>query len=86
MNRNSVLKRTLVQLRPAFHATGMGVTKGYQQIHDQLFPAPIKLGRQSLVPSDELEEVIAARIAGRSEEQIRALIQRLHAQRQGASA
>lgn len=81
MFRHSALTRTLLPLRPAFEAIGLRATAGYEQIKRGTFPAPIHDGRRSLIPSDELEEVIAARIAGQSEQEIRELVQRLHAQR-----
>ncbi len=81
MFQHANLVRTLVPLRPAFQAVGLRTTAGYEQIKNQLFPVPIKDGRRSLVPSNELDEIIAARIAGQSEQQIRALVQRLHQQR-----
>jgi len=85
MFRHASLVRTLIPLRPAFQAVGLHTTAGYDQIHRKVFPEPIKDGRRSLVPSDELEAVIAARIAGRTESEIRALVERMHAQRQAGA-
>jgi|GEM_PF-2240749 len=82
MHRFATLSRTLVPLRSALEAAGVPVSVGYEQIRRQVFPAPVKDGRRSLVPSDEVEAVIAARIAGQDESQIRGIVQRLHAQRQ----
>jgi len=61
------IARSLIPLRPAFQAVGLGPAAGYLQIRGKVFPEPVKQGRKSLIPSDELEQVIAARIAGRSE-------------------
>ena len=76
------LSRRLLPLRNALEGAGVPLSVGYEQIRRQVFPTPIKDGRRSLVPSDEVEAVIAARIAGRTEPEIRALVQRLLALRQ----
>lgn len=62
--------------------TGYSKTKVYDQIGDGLFPKPIKIGRRaSGWPSDEVETVIAARIAEQSEDNIRRIVQRMYEKR-----
>lgn len=43
-----------------------------------LFPRPVKLGRVSARPSEAVNAVIAARIAGKSDDEIRAIVEDLH--------
>lgn len=86
MLQTVALARTLVPVLHAFQAVGLRTSAGYGQIRQSLFPAPIKDGRRSLVPSDELDAVIAARIAGQTEDQIRELVQRLHRERSALAA
>ena len=53
----------------------------YEDIRDGLMTKPIKLGRSSRWPRHEHQAIAAARIAGHSEEQIRRLVDDLHALR-----
>lgn len=54
----------------------------YGNIREGLWTLPVKIGeRSSAWPSDEVEALIAARIAGASKEQIRELVKQLHAKR-----
>lgn len=54
----------------------------YADIKDGLFVKPILIGRRSTATPDyEVDILIAARIAGKSDEEIRALVQKLHAAR-----
>ena len=57
----------------------------YADIKAGLFPPPIKIGpRAAAHPENETEAVQAARIAGKSDDEIRALVKQLVAQRQAA--
>ena len=54
----------------------------YNAIRDGLFPAGVKIGQRAKGwPSDEVAAVIAARIAGKSDDELRALVVRLHTKR-----
>lgn len=54
----------------------------YEAISNGVFPGPIKIGPQSSAwPSHEVDAVIAARIAGRSADEIRELVRRLTEER-----
>lgn len=54
----------------------------YGLIRVGLWTQPVKIGeRSSGWPDDEVKAIIAARIAGASDEQIRELVNRLHAKR-----
>ena len=55
----------------------------YGEINDDLFTKPVAIcGRRAVGwPQEEVEAIVAARIAGCSNEQIRALVVKLHAAR-----
>jgi prophage regulatory protein len=56
------------------------------QIPAGLFPPPVKIGRRaSAWPRSETEAVNAARIAGKGEDEIRALVSKLEAARKAAA-
>ena len=54
----------------------------YNAIKAGLFPTGVAIGQRSKGwPSDEVQAINAARIAGKSEAEIRELVKRLHAKR-----
>ena len=54
----------------------------YNAINAGLFTEPVKIGERSVGwPDDEVKAICAARIAGKSEDEIRELVKRLHAKR-----
>lgn len=54
----------------------------YGLIRSGLWTHPVKIGeRSSGWPDDEVKAINAARVAGASDEQIRALVKQLHAKR-----
>jgi prophage regulatory protein len=54
----------------------------YNAIRAGLFPVGVKIGQRAKGwPSYEVEAVIAARIAGKSDDELKALVKRLHAKR-----
>lgn len=65
-----------------------GISKSlvYMLIGDNLLPKPIKIagGRPSRWLKSELDAILAAQIAGKSKDDIRALVADLHAKRGGA--
>ena len=64
-------------------ATGYRSTASiYQLIKKGLWPKPVNINVRSVGwPSDEVIAINAARIAGRTDDQIRELVERLHAKR-----
>ena len=55
--------------------TGMARPTLYQKMAEGLFPRPIKLGEKSSAwPAFEVSRLCAARIAGKSDDEIRALV------------
>lgn len=72
----------LVRLGPAFAALGKGKTAAYAEISRGLLPRPIHVGpRARGFLASEVQAINAARAAGRTDEEIRALVQRLQAAR-----
>lgn len=54
----------------------------YNAINDGLWTKPVKIGQRSVGwPDFEVEAICAARIAGKSEDEIRELVKLLHAKR-----
>ena len=54
----------------------------YGLIRQGLLPQPVKIGeRSSGWPDDEVRAINAARIAGKSDEQVRELVRQLHVRR-----
>ncbi len=54
----------------------------YNAIKAGTFTKPVQIGQRSVGwPSDEVQAINAARIAGKSETEIRELVNRLHAKR-----
>jgi prophage regulatory protein len=72
----------LIRLPQVRSTTGDGTTKVYQDIQDGLLPRPVKRARSSYWPEHEIDAVVAARIAGRTDDQIRILVAELVAARQ----
>ena len=55
----------------------------YTQIREGLFTKPVPIGARSVGwPSHEVEAIVAARVAGKTDDQIRELVELLHKQRQ----
>lgn len=55
----------------------------YNAVRDGLLTQQIRTGQRSVGwPSHEVEAIVAARIAGKTNDEIRALVRELHAQRQ----
>ena len=74
----SIIRMSAVQTE-----TGLkGNTSVYEQVRRGLLTEPVSIGQRSVGwPLHEVKAVVAARIAGKTEEEIRALVQRLHAKR-----
>jgi prophage regulatory protein len=73
---------TLCKLRATLEATGENRSGLYAKIKDGLFMRGVKLGRRAVGwPKGEIAAINAARIAGKSEEQIRAIVRQIEANR-----
>jgi len=72
----------LLKLADVSRIFGFSRTSIYEQIRDGVFTKPIKVGpKTSRWPDFEVEQIIKARISGKTTKQIRALITSLHASR-----
>jgi len=77
----AILRRKQVQAR-----TGLSRSTMYDRIKAGTFPRPVALGPRAVGwPEDEVAALNAARIAGRSDEEIRTLVARMEATRRIAS-
>jgi prophage regulatory protein len=75
----------LIRERERHEFTGVPQSTWYEQIAAGLAPPPIKLGKSAAAyPQSELSALNAARIAGKPEDEIRRLVQRLVAARASA--
>lgn len=76
----------LLRLDNMREATGLSRATIYSRINDGLLPKPIRYGeRISVWPSNEVEEVTKATIAGKSADEIRQIVANLHEQRHAAA-
>lgn len=66
--------------------TGLSHTKLYQEIRRKKFIPPVKVGKRSLWPAHEIEEICRAWIAGRTDAEITALVTALEAARKSQNA
>ena len=66
--------------------TGLSHTKLYQEIRKKKFLQPVKVGKRSLWPAHEIEEICRAWIAGRTDAEIIALVAKLEAARKCKNA
>ena len=79
---NLILRRKQVEA-----ATGYSRSTIYLRIAQGLFVKPVSIGARAVgFPAGEVEAINAARIAGKSEADIRALVAKLQAARSAARA
>jgi prophage regulatory protein len=72
----------LLRLPDACAVTGFRRSALYEQINRGLIPHPVNITAKSVAwPEDELVAVNRARVAGKGDDEIRALVARLEAQR-----
>lgn len=77
---------TLLRLPKVIELTGLGRSVIYERVKAGLLPAPIKLGpRVSVWPANEIDACNDAIVKGLSDEERRALVQRMHAQRRAGA-
>ena len=74
---NALFRRPIVE-----QATGDSRSTIYRKISKGLFTKPVSIGGDRVAwPANEVQAIINARIAGKSEEAIKALVLELHDQR-----
>ena len=72
----------ILRLPSTLDRTGNGRSTHYQHIANGLWPPPVRIGSRSVGwPEHECEAVIAARIGGKSDDEIRSLVTALVAAR-----
>lgn len=77
---------TILRLPAVLRERGRSRSAHYLDIQQGLFTHPVSIGARAVGwPSDEVAALNAARIAGKSEEQIRALVVALEAARKSAA-
>lgn len=84
MNVNTAsVRNALLQVRQAQTAAGYkSKSSFYTDVAAGLMVRPVKIGaRAAALPAHEVEAINAARIAGKTPDEIRALVARLHLQR-----
>ena len=73
---------TLLPMKAATAATRLSRASFYSRIRDGRMPRPVKVGeRLSAWPSNEIEAINKATIAGKSADEIRAIVADLERQR-----
>jgi prophage regulatory protein len=73
----------LLQLPEVCKVTGLGVTSIYGHVKRGLYTPPVKLSvRSSAWPENEVAAINAARVSGKSNDEIRALVLQLVKQRE----
>ncbi|WP_454844925.1 helix-turn-helix transcriptional regulator [Ralstonia thomasii] len=76
----------LLKVREVCRRRARGVSSHYSDIANGLFTRPVKLGsRTSAWPADEVETLVRAQVAGKTAEEIRALVVKLEAARAKAA-
>lgn len=74
----------LARLRSALTVTGQTRSPFYASIQQGTMTRPVKIGpRAAAWPEHELQAIVQARIAGASDADLRKLVDKLHAQRNG---
>lgn len=76
------MTRTILRLRAVLERRGKGRSSHYADIKAGLFVEPVPIGlRARGTPDNEVDALVDASIAGKTDEEIRALVVRLHAAR-----
>lgn len=73
---------SILRVRSAMTASGLPRSTIYRRIRQGLWPRPVKLGPRSVGwPASEISALNGARIAGKTDDEIRDLVQRLEVAR-----
>ena len=80
------MSQFIQRLRAVLHARGRSRSSHYLDIQQGLFTRPVQIGLRAVGwPSSEVAAINAARISGKSDEEIRELVAKLEAARKSAS-
>jgi prophage regulatory protein len=73
-----MLPSTILRFPDVKAATGYPRSSIYWRIHKGLFPPPVRLGESTVGwPASEIEAINKARMAGKTDDEVRALVERL---------
>jgi prophage regulatory protein len=79
------MKRTILRIPAVKSDSGLSRSTIYLRIAQGLWTKPVSLGARAVGwPSDEVEAINAARIAGKTDDEIRTLVAKLEAARKDA--
>ena len=79
------MKRTILRIPAVKSESGLSRSTIYLRVSQGLWTKPVSLGARAVGwPSDEVEAINAARIAGNTDEEIRVLVAKLEAARKDA--
>lgn len=79
------MKRTILRIPAVISESGLSRSTIYLRISQNLWTKPVSLGARAVGwPSDEIAAINAARIAGKTDEEIRTLVAKLEAGRKDA--
>jgi prophage regulatory protein len=80
------MKRTILRIPGVKSESGLSRSTIYLRISERLWTKPVSLGPRAVGwPSDEVAALIAARIAGKTDDEIRGLVAKLEAARKDAT-
>jgi len=86
-HRGANMLHTILRIPAVKARSGYSRSTIYLRIDQGLWTPPVRLGPRAVGwPADEVDALNGARIAGQTDEQIRALVESLHAQRKGLAA
>ena len=78
------MKRTILRIPAVKSESGLSRSTIYLRVSQGLWTKPVSLGARAVGwPSDEVEAINAARIAGNTDDEIRILVTKLEAARKG---
>lgn len=76
----------LLLMPDVYQQTGQGRSTYYKNVKEGLATEPVRVGpRRVAIPQSEVAALNAARVAGKSDNEIRALVVQLHAARKAAA-
>jgi prophage regulatory protein len=76
------MKRTILRIPAVKFQSGLSRSTIYQRIAEGLWTKPVSLGARAVGwSSDEVDAINSARIAGKTDEEIRTLVAKLEADR-----
>lgn len=80
------MTHTILRLPEVLRERGRSRSAHYLDIQEGLFTRPVAIGQRAVGwPADEVSALNAARIAGKSDDEVRALVMKLEAARTAAA-